>query len=93
MSKSSKPSQNKSQMILISFLVVAGVILVIIAGNSIIRGNGAQGVPALVVDNEEINLGEIKLDTPVSFTITVTNQGDGNLQFLKDPYIEVVEGC
>jgi hypothetical protein len=55
--------------------------------------NRDTGTPRVSVDQEQIDYGEVKLDTPLSFSIAVTNTGDGVLRFKEKPYLEVREGC
>lgn len=49
--------------------------------------------PALKVDKEKVDLGDVKLGQTVLVSFQLTNQGDKTLKFTKDPYIEVLEGC
>jgi hypothetical protein len=52
-----------------------------------------RGTPVVSVDQELIDYGEVKLDTPLTFSVVVTNTGDGVLRFRDKPYLEVREGC
>lgn len=52
-----------------------------------------RGTPVVSVDQELIDYGEVKLDTPLTFSVVVTNTGDGVLRFGDKPYLEVREGC
>ena len=52
-----------------------------------------SGSPALKVDKESIDLGEVKLGKTVQASFQITNIGDQTLKFTKEPYIEVKEGC
>lgn len=52
-----------------------------------------DGSPALVVDREEVNYGDVKLGTPVTTEFLVTNNGTGELRFSEKPYVEIREGC
>jgi hypothetical protein len=54
--------------------------------------NGA-GEPALQVDKEKVDFGDVKLGQTVEAKFEVTNVGDQPLRFTKKPYIEVIEGC
>jgi hypothetical protein len=54
---------------------------------------GGAGTPSITLDQQKIDFGEVKLDTVLSFAITVTNTGDGVLRFEEAPYIEILEGC
>jgi hypothetical protein len=73
------------------FLLVAAMVL--FTGRN--RDNAAIGdsTPMLKVDQERIDYGDVKFNTPKTFTITVTNIGDKELRFTKEPYIKVLEGC
>ena len=51
------------------------------------------GSPSLSVDQETIDLGEVKLGQQVSVSFQVTNVGDQTLRFSEAPYIEIKEGC
>ncbi|HWQ83697.1 MAG TPA: hypothetical protein VN363_03975 [Anaerolineales bacterium] len=52
-----------------------------------------SGAPSLKVDQELIDLGDIKVDQPAQATFTLSNTGDQPLKLAQEPYIEVVEGC
>lgn len=51
------------------------------------------GSPSLKVDQEEVNLGEVKLGQYVEVSFQLTNVGDKSLRFEKTPYVEIKEGC
>lgn len=51
------------------------------------------GAPSLQVDQEKVDLGDMKFNQPAQVSFQITNVGDQTLRFAKDPYIEVVEGC
>lgn len=51
------------------------------------------GAPSLKVDQEKVDLGDMKFNQPAQVSFQLTNVGDQTLRFTKDPYIEVVEGC
>jgi hypothetical protein len=52
-----------------------------------------KGTPAMRVDKELVDLGNLELDKTVQVTFNITNVGDQTLRFIEQPYIEVVEGC
>lgn len=52
-----------------------------------------NGVPALAVDQEIMDYGDVRLGTTVTAEIRVSNVGSGLLRFQKPPYVEVKEGC
>ena len=70
-------------------LVAAGILFVF---HGLDSGN-RSGTPALTVDQDTIQYGDVKLNTNLTFEIKVTNSGDGTLRFKEEPYIEVREGC
>lgn len=72
-----------------ALLLAAGIFL----GIQRLGGNSGGGTPALAVDQEVIDYGEVKLATDLTFAVNVTNTGDGTLRFREEPYIEVREGC
>jgi hypothetical protein len=75
-------------------VVFGGVLVFAAAILFALRGGGdGGGTPALIVDRDVIDYGDVKLNTELSFSIKVTNSGDGDLKFSEAPYIEVVEGC
>ena len=75
-------------------VIALGVVLVAAAALILLlQGRGSGGTPALSVEPKQIEYGDVKLDTELTFEIKVTNQGDGELRFKEQPYIEVLEGC
>ena len=52
-----------------------------------------NGSPSLKVNQEKVDLGDVKLDQTVQVSFQLTNVGDKTLKFTKAPYIEVLEGC
>lgn len=52
-----------------------------------------QGRPAIRVDRQVIDFGDVKLENPKSFEVVVTNVGDQPLRLAREPYIEILEGC
>ncbi len=75
------------------YLVVGGGLLLILGLLLGTRASSDSGTPTLAVDQPRIDFGTVKLDTPLTFEIKVTNTGDGVLRFKEKPYIEVLEGC
>lgn len=51
------------------------------------------GAPSLKVDQEKIDLGEVRLGKTVNVSFKLTNVGDQPLIIEENPYVEVVEGC
>ena len=95
MSKKYKKNKQKIPWWLIG---LGGLVLIAIAWGMAGRGSGAGtdsggGTPVLAVDQQRIDFGDVKLNTNLTFTIKVTNTGNGTLRFTEMPYIEVLEGC
>ena len=70
-----------------------GILLIVAAFFFANQGGGGGGTPSIAVDQQKIDYGDQHFGTNLTFTIKVTNTGDGTLRFEEDPYIEVVEGC
>ena len=94
--------QKKKQQKRLTLWLIGGTLLIITG--SIIGINAwnnqpdvdlvtVPGQPSLVVDQELIDFGNVKLDSARTFSIRLTNIGDENLVFSETPYVEVKEGC
>ncbi len=96
-SKRGKPKRKSSKLPL--FLTIGGVAALIITVIFAFQKKSTPyipevtGGPSLEVDKEEIDLGEVKLGSPVKVSFKITNVGDIPLRFDKAPYVEVLEGC
>jgi hypothetical protein len=76
------------------FVVLGGGLLLLAAVLFANRSGGdGSGTPSIAMDQQLIDYGDVKFGVEKSFTIKVTNTGDGTLRFKEAPYIEVVEGC
>jgi len=51
------------------------------------------GAPAIQVDKQVVDLGNIQLGKWVKASFQVTNVGDQPLRLTQNPYVEVKEGC
>jgi cell division septal protein FtsQ len=91
--------RRKKQIWPMILLLVGGMLLVIGAVNAFAKPPEPKadievsGTPSLKVDQEKVNLGDIKLGRTVEVTFKLMNVGDQTLRFSKAPYIEVLEGC
>ena len=74
-------------------LAIGGVLLIAMALFFAFGSQAGGGTPKLVVDQQKIDYGDVKFDTPKTFAIKVTNTGNGVLRFKEAPYIQVLEGC
>jgi len=98
MSKKFKNSKRRKQTVStpVFILMFGGALLLaagILFGLQRARNGDGGGTPALAVDQQIIDYGDVKLDTNLTFEIKVTNTGDGTLRFKEEPYVEVLEGC
>ena len=76
------------------FLVLGGVLMIVAIFLLTNQGGGSGGgTPAIAVDQQRIDYGYVQFGNNKTFTIKVTNNGDGALRFTEKPYIEVLEGC
>lgn len=74
-------------------LLALGGVLLLVAAFFFARQGGGGGTPSIQVDEQRIDYGYVKFGESRTFTIRVTNSGDGTLRFEEKPYIEIVEGC
>ncbi|MBI3456310.1 MAG: hypothetical protein HY002_11045 [Candidatus Rokubacteria bacterium] len=51
------------------------------------------GVPRLVVEQPEVDLGYRRYESPVRAVFTLTNAGDGPLRLVETPRVRAVAGC
>lgn len=79
---------------LITLVAISGLVLILAAVflNQKSQDSGG-GTPILAVDQQQIDYGDVKFNVQKTFTIKVTNSGDGTLRFKEAPYIQVLEGC
>ena len=89
----------KRQALPLMLLLGGGLLLVVGAAYAFFKPSQPKadieviGAPRLNVNNELVNLGDVKLDRTVEASFLVTNTGDQTLRFTDAPYIEVLEGC
>jgi hypothetical protein len=76
-------------------LVALGLIAVGAAGlwRPAEAGEASSGAPRLVVDRTEIDLGDLPFDQRATAVFTLTNAGNGVLNILEEPPVDVVKGC
>ena len=75
------------------FVMIGGILLIIAAFVFAGQAGNGGGTPAIVVDQQKIDYGDVKFNVEKTFAIKVTNTGDGTLRFKEAPYIEILKGC
>ena len=85
--------QNQRQNIPWLLVALGGGLLLLVAILFANRSGEGGGTPSISVDQQKIDYGYVKFGEAKSFTVEVTNTGDGTLRFREQPYIEIVEGC
>jgi hypothetical protein len=96
--KNTRPGAKRPLWPLVA-LVGGGLLLVLIAVFAFRQPSQPKaqietaGAPGLSVDKEKVDLGDVKLGQFVKVAFEITNVGDQPLEFSKQPYIEVKEGC
>ncbi|MEW6402315.1 MAG: hypothetical protein AB1649_10980 [Chloroflexota bacterium] len=93
MSKKNRKYRNQNKAFPWPLIAVGSVIVLIAAFLLINQNSDRGGTPSIAVDQQQIQFGDVKFDTPKTFAIKVTNTGVGVLRFQDAPYIQVVEGC
>ena len=94
MSKKTKKKQKRQQRKIPWLIFALGALLVTATFLFLRPGEDySGGTPVLSVDQQNIDMGYIKLGEYRTIKIKVTNTGDGVLRFKEQPYLEVVEGC
>jgi len=81
---------------LIGGIVLAGLVFLLLRGRPAsqpLAATEVHGAPSLKVDQEQIDLGDVKLGQFVHVSFRLTNVGDQPLRFSKQPYLEVMKGC
>ena len=94
MSKKYKKKKLQKKSFLWALVAVGGVLLV--AAIFVFANPGSAdsgGTPGIAVEEQNIDMGYIKLGETRTLNIKVTNTGNGTLRFKEKPYIEVLEGC
>lgn len=80
-------------------IILAGIVLA--AGAFLLAGIGSdgdytakvKGAPAIEVDQQEFDYGEVKLGSVITTSVRVTNVGEKPLRFTSRPYVELIDGC
>jgi len=92
-SKKTKKNRQQKKFPWVIVVVVVALVTAAIFLSSKPSADYSSGTPAITVDEQNIDMGYIKLGEYRTIKIKVTNTGDGVLRFKEAPYLEVVEGC
>ncbi|MFT3894173.1 MAG: hypothetical protein QM730_21285 [Anaerolineales bacterium] len=94
MSKNNKKHRKQKKQNFPWLLVLLGGGLLLLAAALFANRSGdGGGTPSIAVDQQQIDYGDVHFGVNKTFTVKVTNTGNGTLRFKEDPYIEVLEGC
>ena len=93
--KHGRKKQPWSMILLLAggLLLVIGAVFAFKKPSQPQTANAFTGGPSLKVDQEKVDLGNVKLGQTVEVKFKLTNVGDQTLRFSKAPYVEVLEGC
>ena len=75
------------------FVVFGGILIIAAIFLFTNQNGGSGGTPMIAVDPQKIDYGYVPFGNNKTFTIKVTNNGDGVLRFKEKPIVEVLEGC
>jgi hypothetical protein len=91
--------KEKQRGVALPIMIGVGLVL-LIAGGLILRQKPdprvaieVSGAPSLDVDPPTIDFGDVKLGKTVTAVFELSNVGDQTLEFVRVPYVEVIEGC
>ncbi len=90
MSKRHKRQKKSFPWVFVAFGGVLMIAAIFLFANQ--NGSGG-GTPAIAVDQQKIDYGYVPFGNNKTFTIKVTNTGDGMLRFREKPSVEILEGC
>ncbi len=89
----SKKHKRQKQKFPWMFLALGGVFVALAVFLFARQGGDGGGTPSIAVDQQRIDYGDVKFGVNKTFSIKVTNTGNGTLRFKEEPYVEVLEGC
>jgi plastocyanin len=91
--KHRRQKQRSFPWVLVAFGLVLIVVAFVFFATRSGSGSDGSGMPKIAVNPQKIDYSYIQFGNDKTFTINVTNTGDGVLRFNEKPYIEVLEGC
>lgn len=90
MSKRQRRQKKRFPWVFVAFGSILSIAAILFFAN---QNGGGGGMPAIAVDQQKIDYGYVQFGNNKTFTIKVTNNGDGILRFKEKPIVEVLEGC
>ena len=91
---------NRKNLAVAMWAVLAGALLLLAGFIFYPKDSGdpsftpeVEGAPSLMVDQEIIDFGNVKINESVTASFELTNVGDQTLRFTEQPYIELKAGC
>lgn len=92
-----KPLQQRTWLIPVVIVAVVAVVLGIVAALSGSRRDTYQpkvtGMPRAALDQTSIDHGAVPFEQPVESVFRIRNEGDQPLTILKEPRVELLQGC
>ncbi len=78
-----------------TILLALGAAVLLLGGAALVfsSGDGDDGTPRLVVEQEVFDYGDVAYNTPIETVFVLRNEGDGTLRILSTPEVELREGC
>ena len=81
-------------VVAVGALLLGGAALLLTRGGGATDGSASGGgTPKLVVEQDAFDYGDVPLNTTITTTFVVRNEGSGPLKILGVPQVEVREGC
>ncbi len=78
---------------LLAAVLIGGGIWAATANSRPVAAPVVNGAPRVAVAQKVLDLGDVKVDTPVEAVFRIRNIGDQPLSILESPRVELVEGC
>lgn len=83
--------------IFVGLLLIVGVVLAIILSRSSAQNASfvpqVSGAPRLEIETDRVDHGRVSYSTVVESVFPIRNVGDQPLKVLREPRVELVEGC
>lgn len=80
-------------ILLVGVLAIGLLVLALLINRLPAYEPEVTGGASLRVDTDTVDFGQVQYSKPVEAVFTITNVGDAPLVLLRDPTVELVEGC